>query len=174
MVSTHEISIPRLLPPPSLTTTPLNREWGPRHSERPQHCSHRSRLLRSPSTCSHFSVVLGGCSWPGCSGTAPFLGEKAEACREERWVQANPPPSMQTMPRALREDGEAMESSLPAWGLTTLGPTCLVPPKAYEHRGSLSTVCNKLYRKAIQSWTDTRICIGEKHFVHLQPTSPTL
>ena len=47
MVSIHEISIPRLLPPPSLMPTPLSRAWGPRQSERPQRCSHGPWLLRT-------------------------------------------------------------------------------------------------------------------------------
>ena len=49
----------------------------------------------------------------------------------KKQVQADPPSPMEVMPPSPREDGKAVESSLAAQGLTTLGPTCLTPQETF-------------------------------------------
>ena len=44
----------------------------------------------------------------------------------KKQLQADPPSPTEVMPPSPREDGKAMESSLAAKGLTTLGPMCLM------------------------------------------------
>ena len=47
---------------------------------------------------------------------------KKKHAEERSRVQADPPPSTETMLPSLRKDSKATESSLTAWGLITLGP----------------------------------------------------
>lgn len=55
-------------------------------------------------------------------------GERRNAKKQ---VQADLPSPMEVMPPSPREDGKAVESSLAAQGLTTLGPTCLTPQETF-------------------------------------------